>query len=347
MGNDQEHGGVDEDALRRMFQDAVGSMAPSEGALDQLRKAVPARRARRRQALVGVAAAALLLGTAIPAFVHVSGAGANDGDAHVNMGQAQQTQGGTGEAPSRSEQVRESPSAPGATGPSEKPQDRDEKDRPEPPGARPDKEPVPGAAAGGVPVEPRDGTMPLPTACAPGQLGVALAEAGPADADGTVYGTFRIANISGASCTVDDGGTVEAHATGATDPARIGVARHTSGGPASGLPDPSQESAAVLLAPDTAYEVRFAWVPSEACPTDGESPAPTPSELPPDGEGAGGGTDTGVDGMAPQLLTEDGAPAAGGISVSLGSASGGPMARTTVPNACAGTVYQTGLLSAS
>ncbi|MCZ0980185.1 hypothetical protein O1L60_17650 [Streptomyces diastatochromogenes] len=47
--------GDDELALRRLFQDAVSGLEPSHGSLEHLRRAVPARRARKRQALVGAA----------------------------------------------------------------------------------------------------------------------------------------------------------------------------------------------------------------------------------------------------------------------------------------------------
>ncbi|MGW4705839.1 hypothetical protein ACWEP1_36530, partial [Streptomyces sp. NPDC004285] len=67
--------GGDELALRRLFQDAVGDLEPSLGSLEHLRRAVPARRARKRQAIVGAAAAAVLIGTAVPAFVHVAASG--------------------------------------------------------------------------------------------------------------------------------------------------------------------------------------------------------------------------------------------------------------------------------
>ncbi|MCZ9347385.1 hypothetical protein NGM37_57770, partial [Streptomyces sp. TRM76130] len=60
--------------MRRLLHRAVEEVEPREGALEQLRRAVPARRARKRQAAVGMAAAALLIGTAVPALLHVSDA---------------------------------------------------------------------------------------------------------------------------------------------------------------------------------------------------------------------------------------------------------------------------------
>ncbi|CAM5418148.1 hypothetical protein STANM309S_03678 [Streptomyces tanashiensis] len=87
--------GDDELALRRLFQDAVGGMEPSLGSLEHLRRAVPARRARKRQAIVGAAAAAVLIGTAVPAFVHVAASGGLSAANPVNAGHGEQAQGGT------------------------------------------------------------------------------------------------------------------------------------------------------------------------------------------------------------------------------------------------------------
>ena len=56
---------MDEVALCRLLRGAVQDLEPADGTLDHLHRAVPARRARRRQGVVGAAAAALLIGTAI------------------------------------------------------------------------------------------------------------------------------------------------------------------------------------------------------------------------------------------------------------------------------------------
>ncbi|MGW2234774.1 hypothetical protein ACWCWE_12330, partial [Streptomyces sp. NPDC001759] len=78
--DDQSPDGFDSDelALRRMLHQAVQTVEPRDGTLEHLRRAVPARRARKRQAMVGMAAAALFLGTAIPALVHVSNSTGSD-----------------------------------------------------------------------------------------------------------------------------------------------------------------------------------------------------------------------------------------------------------------------------
>ncbi|CAM5507072.1 hypothetical protein [Streptomyces narbonensis] len=364
-------GGLDDElALRRLLHGAVAGLEPTAGSLDHLRRAVPARRARKRQAVVGAAAAAVLIGTAVPAFVHVANSGGVTAANPVNAGHGQEAQGGTGAETgieggktSQSPASQVSPSqgtVDGATG------------KPQQPGS--------GTSTQG----PQATLNPLPgdaPQCEPGQLGVSSTQTSGPDGSGSVYGTFRVANVSGESCVVDGSGIVSFEARGAADPARISVVRHTAGD-GSGLPDPAQEATVLLLKPSGSYEVRFAWLPSETCPMTGGTPTteppptapttqPTPTEptptVPPttppptttppttepvtqDPGGGTAGTDTGTGteaegGAAPQLLRADGVPADGSVSVSHTAEPGGPVAVATVPNACAGTIYRTGILA--
>ncbi|MFH9723767.1 hypothetical protein ACH4M4_12495 [Streptomyces sp. NPDC017254] len=362
-----EGDGDDELALRRLFQGAVSGLEPSLGSLEHLRRAVPARRARKRQAIVGAAAAAVLIGTAVPAFVHVAASGGISAAGNpVNAGHGEEAQGGTGtetgvEGGQSSEGPAStlSPSQGAADGSSGKPQ------RPGPGVSGSGPRQTQGAGGGSVP------------RCGAEQLGVSGADAGGPDGEGKVYGTFRIANISGQECVVDGSGVVSFEARGAADPARISVIRHTSGDGGGGLPDPSQESSSLVLGPSGSYEVKFVWVPSETCPTTGTSPTPTtpppteppttpPTTPPPtggntgnpeptEGTGSGGaGTDPGTGaeagseaGAAPQLLREDGGLADGSVLVSHVAEPGGPAASASVSNACAGTIYRTGILAGS
>ncbi|MEU7070811.1 hypothetical protein AB0B30_07810 [Streptomyces narbonensis] len=369
---DSDGGLGDELALRRLLHGAVAGLEPTAGSLDHLRRAVPARRARKRQAVVGAAAAAVLIGTAVPAFVHVANSGGVTAANPVNAGHGQEAQGGTGAETgieggktSQSPASHVSPSqgtVDGATG------------KPQQPGS--------GTSTQG----PQATLNPLPgdaPQCEPGQLGVSSTQTSGPDGSGSVYGTFRVANVSGKSCVVDGSGIVSFEARGAADPGRISVVRHTAGD-GSGLPDPAQEATVLLLKPSGSYEVRFAWLPSETCPTTGGTPTaeptptapttqPTPTEPPPtvppttppptttppttepatqDPGGGTGGTDTGTGteaeaegGAAPQLLRADGVPADGSVSVSHTAEPGGPVAVATVPNACAGTIYRTGILA--
>ncbi|MDQ1009404.1 hypothetical protein QFZ82_003889 [Streptomyces sp. V4I23] len=327
--------GGDEEALRRMLHGVVEDLEPSEGALDHLRRAVPARRARKRQALVGAAAAVLLIGTAVPAFVHVANSGGVDQANPVNAGHGEQAQGGTGNEP-------------GATGGDKDPlapskgagQDPEVKD---PTSAAPGEQPGGGAGDGasGEPVPPGSAGDTVPV-CGGADLGVLSAETNPPDPDGKVYGTFRVANVSASDCTVGGGGAVVFQTAGAADQARINVVAHTSGDAAGGLPDPSAEQASLLLKPSSAYEVKFAWVPSDTCPSTA-SPDPSPT----DGGSAGTGTSEGTsaeNNTETQLASEDGATQDGSVTVTHIAEAGSPNAQATITNACAGTIYRTGLL---
>lgn len=328
--------GGDELALRRMLHDAVDDLAPSDGALDHLRKAVPARRARKRQALVGLAASVILLGTAVPAFVHVANTGGLSGDlTGINAGHGEEAQGGTGTETGGEEGEQgtggfsgETPGSAGTADASQKPV-------------------LPGvgsaSASPGATVVPADSIPATTPTCSSGQLGVDRTELGAPDTEGKVYGTFRIANVSGTECAVTGGGTVAVQAIGAADAAKISVVEHTAGDAASGLPDPASQAGALVLKPATSYEVKFAFVPSETCPTTGE-PSPDPSPT----DGASGMTDgAGSSTTETQLGTADGGGTAdGSISVAHTPEAGAPVAETTIPNACAGTIYRTGVLNA-
>ncbi|MGQ4726978.1 hypothetical protein ACUN3E_04875 [Streptomyces sp. Ju416(a)] len=331
---------LDEVALRRMLHGAVRDISPSEGTLDHLHRAVPARRARRRQAVVGAAAAALLIGTAVPAFVHVATSDGPSTHRPAIAGHGEQAQGGNGEEPGPEEAgrrtvqptERESEGGKGEAAPDPSPS-RGE-------GSDPD-----GAVAGEKSDSPSVDYASLPV-CDPGQLGVASASTDAPGADGTVYGSFRMANVSGTDCTVSSNGTVGFTALGAADSQKIVVVQHAAGDAAPGLPDPSQEPGTVLLKPAMAYEVRFAWVPTDTCPTVGPSPSPTPSA-----DGAGGTEGEGPEnqsGVDAQSLYEDGGTTAeGSVAVTHTPESGAPTAQTEIPNACSGTIYRTGVLATS
>ncbi|MEV8551863.1 hypothetical protein AB0L04_18790 [Streptomyces glaucescens] len=343
--DEQGPDGLDSDelALRRLLHGAVQDIAPRDGTLEHLRRAVPARRARKRQAVVGMAAAALFAGTAVPALVHVSGA--TGGDANPSIaGHGSQAQGGTSQG-KNTEGTGDKPGGPSGTA-EEKDKDTEEK---------PDKGEGGGTDHGsGDSADPSAPSSESAGPCTADQLGAAGWADAP-DSMGTVYGTFRITNVSGGSCAVSGPGSLVPLAQGAADPAKIGQAPHVAGDPAAGLPDPSLEVPQLVLLPGAAYEVRFAWVPSETCPTDsgpppttggesgGPSPDPTPTETPSTStEGTSTGGDTGT---TTQLMAEDGT-VDGSVAVSY-TAEAGTGAGVTVPNACAGTVYRTGLLPAS
>ncbi|MFE5402125.1 hypothetical protein ACFQ9Z_12110 [Streptomyces sp. NPDC056580] len=339
--------GSDELDLRSLLHSAVDDLEPRTGTLDHLRRAVPARRARKRQAAVGMAAAALFIGTAVPALVHVSNAGGTDPNTAM-AGQSSEAQGGAS-------QGKDPRAGTGGTGRSHgSTPGRDKHDG---------KTGEQGSTGGGNGSSGGTGSS-APSAsgaalCTAVQLGSVTGGADAPDSTGVVYGTFRVTNTSGTACTVTGGVVVSTVAQGAADPAKVSAVRHVAGDAAAALPDPSLEVAKLVLQPGGAYEERFAFVPSETCPaagggttttttggTDGGAPSPDPTPSQSAGVG-GGGTDTGgTSGTTTQLLTEEGT-ADGSVVVGYTGETGSPSASATVPNACAGTVYYTGVLAAS
>ncbi|CAM5490980.1 hypothetical protein GCM10010261_48930 [Streptomyces pilosus] len=330
----------DELELRTLLRQAVREVEPGDGTLDYLRRAVPARRARKRQALVGMAAAALFVGTAVPALVHVTTASGSDANPSA-VGHASQAQGGTGQGkdPGGGESTAGGSSDEVGGGTEDKEKDEDKDGSSTGSGT--------GATEGADPSA--DASDPAP-ACTAAQLGPAVANSAAPDSTGAVYGSFRVTNISTADCTVEGAGVVGVTPQGAASAAKVGSARHVAGDAAAGLPDPSQEAGQLVLKPGAAYEVQFAWVPSETCPTPGgtpgggtggPSPDPTPSGDPTTTTGASEGTDGGT---ATQTVRADGGTE-GSVAVSYTASTGSSSATTTIGNACAGTVYWTGLLT--
>ncbi|MER6158834.1 hypothetical protein ABT147_25315 [Streptomyces sp. NPDC001868] len=327
----------DELVLRNLLLQAVSDIEPRDGTLEHLRRAVPARRARKRQAVVGMAAAALFIGTAIPALVHVSNSAGSDVNPSI-MGNGSQTQ-GSAETKGQTGGGRASGGSSGGSKESGKDsgKDKDDKGKGEHNGT-----------TGGAQATP---TTAASTLCTAGQLGGGGSVGAP-DSGGAVYGTFRVSNISGTSCTVTGAGSVSAIPQGAADASKITVATHVAGDAATGLPDPSLSLAQLVLAPGSAYEVQFAWVPSEPCPTstdggttDGGTGGTDPTTDPtPTGEATPGTTTDGSNSVSTQLFTEDGV-ADGSVLVAHTTEGGIATFSTTVANACAGVVYQTGLLA--
>ncbi|WP_405830627.1 hypothetical protein [Streptomyces sp. NBC_01176] len=326
--------GPDELALRRLLHQAVEEIEPTDGTLEHLRRAVPARRARKRQALVGMAAAALFIGTAVPALVHVSNASGSNADPSI-AGNSSQAQGGAsqGKNPDGGEST-----AGGGSGTSK---DHGKQGRT----GAPDK--GKGASTGAATGGPGpSASAPTALACTATQLGDATSTVGVPDSTGAVYGSFSVSNTSGTSCTVTGAGAVSTLAQGAADSSKISVVTHVAGDAATGLPNPSTEVASLVLQPGVSYVVKFAWVPSETCPTTGGGePSPDPSSTEGATTAGGTGTDTGGTGTSAQLLTEDGV-ADGSVTLSYATDTGAT-ASTTVSGACAGTVYRTGILAAS
>lgn len=321
----------EEEVLRRLLHDTVHDVRPSPSALDHLRRAVPARRAHRRQAIVGVAASLMLAVTAVPALIHTANTASSSASAPDSESAVHSAQGGKGD-----------PDSGPTRGPGSKPSGGGESDGKGDKGKGSDSstEPSgesPGQDDGGT--DPSDTMIAGAPECVPAQLGASPADVGPADADGRVYGSFRVVNASQDGCSVSAPGQLTAAAQGSADPARITVAAHTAGGPAPGLPDAVAQT--LVLEPGEAYVVRFGWVPESG--TNGcESSDPT-------GSGGNTGTTSGTEGESgdePGAGDPSGAPP-GSVAVTYTPAGGAASVSGQVSNVCAGTVYYTPPMAAA
>ncbi|MGY0060284.1 hypothetical protein ACWY4P_27700 [Streptomyces sp. LZ34] len=332
---------MNEDALRSLLHSAVDELEPSPDSLEHLRRAVPARRTRRRQALVGAAAAVVLGGAALPALVHVATTSGSDdrpamaGSSHRTPGPGQDKH---GEGSGGKETGR-----PSDNGSGEK-QDKGEDGKKDRPSRKPEGD------SGGVAPDPSSTLNATSPTCARPQLGNASGSAGVADAEGRIYGSFRVVNISGTPCTVVGGGVISPSAQGGADASRIFVVDHTSGDAAGGLPDPSTAPGQLILKPGQAYEVQFAWIPQSGGGTSGcsnTSTTPTPDPTPDSADSADGGPSDGPgDGSGNGGGGDGGEQPAGSVLLGYTPEAGDPAATSvTLSGACAGTIYRTGLLA--
>jgi hypothetical protein len=194
--------------------------------------------------------------------------------------------------------------------------------------------------------------------CSGSQLGHGASGVDTPDANGRVYGWFRVSNVSDTACTVPSGGVVQAVAQGAADPSRIQVLDHTAGDAASGLPAPDA-AGPLVLSPGQDYEVAFAWVPDSggcATPTTPPaSPTPTPTDTGTTGSGTGADPGSAADaGTGPAAgngtsggSTAPDSPTPASVALNHTPAAGAPLvAGPVISDACAGTVYTTAPLPA-
>ncbi|WNE97503.1 hypothetical protein PS467_20290 [Streptomyces luomodiensis] len=332
-------GGDDEEALRRLLHHAVEDLEPSPETLDRLRRAVPARRARRRQALVGAVATVVLGCAAVPALVHVATTSDGANDHPANAASSHRTPGADGG------RHGEAGGGKGSDGPSDT-VEQDKGDKGKDKGKdKPSKEEE-GGSGGGAP-DPSNTLNATSPTCSRTQLTSSGAgSVGTADAEGRVYGAFRVVNTSDQTCTVEGSGSVGADAQGGADSSRIFVVDHTAGDAAAGLPDPATQPGTLILKPGQAYEVKFAWIPASGGGTSGCSTTGTPTPDPSTDAAQGAPQDDPSTGDPGSTPGGGGAPQDASVLVSHTPEAGDPAAASvTIGGACAGTVYRTGLLA--
>jgi hypothetical protein len=338
---------ADEAALRRLMHSAVRDVAPAPDALGRLCSAVPARRARRRQILVGAGAACLLAFAAVPAVLQATGTVRTQTPNSSNAASSHSSNGtGSNEGPDGHES---------GAGPA----DGAAHGRGKGSGRQSTAAPLISSPTwgGGSSVGPGNSLAANAPACTGAELGEATGDSGSADVSGKITGYFKATNVSTAACTVDGDGDVTATAQGSADASAVTVVDHTPGDP-SGLPDDSSQT--LILAPGQSYEVDFAWIPasggdSGGCPATSD---PTPSDAPTgDGSGSGSATDAGsassgtTDGgtnttasQASYTTATSSDPAS--VLITHVAEAGSPTYGLTLTGVCAGTVYRTGLLLA-
>lgn len=348
----------EEQAIRRLLQDSVRDLQPSEETLDHLRRAVPARRTHRRQALVGITAAALIAVVGIPTLLYggvVPGVGDDKHPltASSTHGQTHGPDGGTGAQDGEGAD---------RTGKDGKGDGEDKGGKGEGSTA-----PSPSGGPGDDTADPSETLTASAPTCGRDQLGKGTAQTGSPDGQGRVYGSFRVTNTSGDACTVEGEGMLGADTQGGTARARVAIMDHTPGDPAPGLGDPAAASDELVLKPGASYLVKFAWVPSDSgsgCSSGTPSPNTnlTSNEPPPNtgsdsGGDDGGGADSGGGSGGTGTLPGDGNSGSGDPGDGPGESSvvlshtpevGSPaVADTKLDGACGGTVYRTGVLPAS
>jgi hypothetical protein len=324
---------LDEEMLRTLMRNAVQGIEGSPHALDHLRRAVPARRQHRRQALAGMVAAVLLAGMAIPALLRATDTTHRAAAASQNIASSHAA------APGEDGHARAWPGTGGTWG-----------EVSSGPGADPSRQHPSPSGPSGPSTEassPTQSGTPVVPDCSGTQLGHAAGQATAPDAEGRVHGWFRVANVSAAACTVPGPGVVQAAAMGSADQSRIQVVDHSSGDPAAGLP-PATPTEPFVLNPGQDYEVDFAWVPATggpggcpapSSPSASPTPSATPSDTPSPGD-AGTGSDVGAN-ASPDTGTPSPAPP-GSVALTHTPAAGAPVVTGPVlQKACAGTVYTT------
>ncbi|TDU05534.1 hypothetical protein EDD99_4052 [Streptomyces sp. 846.5] len=366
----------DEREIRELLHRAVGGLQPAPGALEQLRRAVPQRRQRRRRiygsaaltaalCLIGGlalhSAAGEVLSVSGPQTTRSYGDAANNHSASGGAGISSSPSyspllpypsldsggalGGAGTSGGGSTNaVSPVPGSPGSgrlqpSGLSSGQGGTAARYTTPSPGAP--IVPTTSAVTGSSSVANSASTAPAAAECVQSQLGAGSATVAAADSAGIVYGTFLVTNVSAKTCVVSQPGTVAVLSVNGSDPSWITITQHTVGDPAGGLPTPAATPAPVVLAPGKAYAVGFAWVPTTgtgapSCVT--TSPSASASTA------GSGGTSAA---LSTQSQSNETSSTTGQPSVVLGHTpgAGGSAVSAVVPNACGGTVYRTAPLA--
>lgn len=328
-------GAAEEQALRSLLHRAVDDLQPTPDALARIRRAVPVRRARYRQAWTGAAVIAVLTAAAVPTLHGLGALELSDGSA-ARAGAGVTAGGSSAEAQAyRSLPADDDLPLPGFPNPA--------------PTATPSPSAVLATVTDSAPAPVADGGTAGTAAAAPdclrADLGRAGSVTGSPDSTGRLYGIFTVTNVSGHACVLADPGTVTAG--GGTG--QIRVVAHRVGDQAVALPDPATLTGRLLLAPSAGYRLVFAWVPDALCPAAGSASATaTVSGGPSPSSGSASAAPSGASGSAGPTLAgaSPGAASAGSTPAASASASASAqpsVSATASPSAGGAAVLTVGL----
>ncbi|MFG3225266.1 hypothetical protein ACGF07_10875 [Kitasatospora sp. NPDC048194] len=349
----------EERVLRELMHHAVAGIQPRPGALPRIRRAVPRRRAARRGAWTGAAALALAVAIVLP-LVHEGdhlGLSGGPGSTEVQSPAASPpgdrttgTIGGTGTAAHTGQSVTgdTAPSSGTASASPSPGADTTRTGTTTPAGA-------PGTGDGAI--------TPL---CTRTDLGQGTAQVGTADAQGRIFGSFTVYNVSGRSCRLGGPGAVAVTDVSGTDRSRVRTADHAAGDPAGSLP--AMDAEPPVLAPQAGYRVPFVWIPDQGCGSAGTAtgaptanqaaltsqapaassgvPATGASAAPSANPRASSSPTSGATSAPSPTATPTGGPTTGPATATIAHtpAPGSPTAATaSLPVGCGGTLYRGGV----
>lgn len=297
--------------LRLLLRDTVAPIEPSPGALSRLRQAVPVR--RRRRHFLAAAASVALLGFGVPLAVQSAASISSGGGGSAAAEEDRSTMGRSGALDG---------SGGGGSGDSDGERDASGQETE--------------GASGEGPTEGR-GTEPDDAAtetlevtspdCTRDQFGGAETVAGEADAEGVIYGSFRLTNVSDQSCRVEGPGELSVLPFGSADASDVQILYRTEGDRASRLPTSEESYEELILAPGDTYEVQFAWVPDDSsggcavAETNGADSSSYESDETDSGSGSGTDASAGTSGDGTTMEQETG-DSGGDSTGSTGSTDG-------------------------
>ncbi|MDH6119350.1 hypothetical protein ABH930_000592 [Kitasatospora sp. GAS204A] len=306
---DREPTSGEEQALRALLHRAVDGLQPDAEALPRIRRAIPARRVRHRQAWTGAMLIAMVSAAAVPTLRGLGALQLSDGSAVTPGATPGATSGGWLSATARPGGARSVVPLPVPDASAGAASGSPSGTASAPVGGSPSASAqgaTAGAAASGV-----TATAVVHPACGRGDLGGGQATVSAPDTAGWVYGAFTVANVSGYPCALTDPGTISA-VIGGSGGGTVRVLAHTTGDPATNLPDPASATGELLLGPGAGYRVRFAFLPDAPCPANG--PAAGGGQSPPASPSASAATPAASGGASPSSggAGPAGAPAGGG-----------------------------------